>query len=121
MTYPHNPSEGTKELCYRRDDWSCVRCGASLFSVSGSLHHRKPRSIAHRGEMHQASNLILLCGSGTTGCHGWVHAHPKEARKHGWILRSWDTPREAPVETMRGLMLLDDHGGMEEVPNVVQS
>lgn len=82
----------------RRDGYSCVRCGLPLSVESGSRHHRQRRAIGG----HTPANLILLCGSGTTGCHGWVHAHPERARSSGWIVRSAGAliPAEVPMLTV---------------------
>lgn len=33
-----------------------------------------------------AVNGVPLCGSGTTGCHGWCEAHPVDAELLGWRL-----------------------------------
>jgi len=81
-----------------RDHYACVRCGKSLHVTSGSRHHRQRRAIGG----HQVSNVILLCGSGTTGCHGWVHAHPREARAAGWIVRAEGlvAPETTPVQVV---------------------
>lgn len=105
------PSKKVKRTCYTRDEECCVRCGASLWTVPGSLHHRKPRSVCGRVEKHTVPNLILLCGSGTTGCHGWVHAHPAEANTHGWCLHEWQDPSTVPVQTVQhGLVILNPDG-----------
>jgi hypothetical protein len=64
-----------------RDNFSCVRCGHWI-RENGSRHHRQRRQVGG----HTYGNVILLCGSGTTGCHGYVHAHPADARAHGWIV-----------------------------------
>jgi len=42
-------------------------------------------------------NLLTLCGSGTTGCHGWVEAHPQDATMSGWSVPSWADPATVPV------------------------
>lgn len=105
------PSRKTCLLVDERDDTSCVRCGRWLQGVPASRHHRKRRSQASRMEVHAPSNLILLCGSGTTGCHGWVHAHPRQARDHGWLLRGTDDPKAVPMlHSLYGWVLLDDQG-----------
>ena len=74
------PDERTRRLVQRRDAWKCARCGrdAGTHWSGDSIHHRRPRSHPWPG-LHQPANLLLLCGSGTTGCHGWVHAHPARA------------------------------------------
>jgi hypothetical protein len=81
-----------------RDRYCCVRCGKSLHVTSGSRHHRQRRAPG----LDYISNLILLCGSGTTGCHGWVHAHPEEARAAGWIVRTLSllSPEETPLQVV---------------------
>lgn len=49
------------------------------------FHHRQLRSA---GGGNTVENLADLCHL----CHGWVHAHPDWARRHGWIVPSWTTP-----------------------------
>jgi hypothetical protein len=78
--------------------------------VAGSRHHRRLRSHPWPG-LHLPSNLVLLCGSGDTGRHGWVHAHPAEARLEGYMVHAWEYPQSKPIYTMRhGWVLLDDEG-----------
>ena len=89
-----NPTKKVCGLVDVRDDHLCVRCGASLYGVEGSRHHRKLRS---QGGKNDTENLILLCGSGTTGCHGFVHANPAASRASGWIVRSGFDPATVPV------------------------
>lgn len=50
----------------------CVICG----SVHFSIHHVLKRS---QGGDDVRANLVALCGSGTTGCHGAVEAAEKDA------------------------------------------
>ncbi len=58
----------------------CVRCG-----VRGSnRHERLPRS---QGGLRDEFNTVVLCGSGTTGCHGWVTEHPNLAELEGLYVR----------------------------------
>jgi hypothetical protein len=79
-----------------RDDNRCVRCMEWI--RNGSRHHRKLRS---QGGENTAQNLILLCGSGTTGCHGWVHSHISEAIDAGYICPSWREPENWPLKGHR--------------------
>lgn len=51
----------------------CVRCGRR----ADSWQHRVPEG---QGGPDDAFNCVPLCGSGTTGCHGWVEHNRQEAR-----------------------------------------
>ena len=62
-----------------------------------------------------AANGLYSCGSGTTGCHGWVHDQPAAARELGWRLerRCGDDPLVIPARHARfGWVLLDEEGGV---------
>jgi hypothetical protein len=72
----------TRDDIRARDLWRCVRCGVLITGRQHSVHHR---ILGSRKDM-RASNLITLCGSGTTGCHGDVHARPKQSRLDGYIV-----------------------------------
>lgn len=76
------------DLVHQRDV-GCARCGV----WGGHVHHRKMRSQASRAEVHTLPNMILLCHV----CHGWVHAHPAESYRKGWLVRSWQSPPDVPV------------------------
>lgn len=61
-----------------------------------SIHHRLLRS---QGGTNAPANLLTLCGSGVTGCHGWVHANPGIAYELGLLVHPWDDPEAVPVLT----------------------
>jgi hypothetical protein len=112
------------ELVDVRDAYSCVRCGRSLRFTSGSRHHRQRRAVGG----HSVANLILLCGSGTTGCHGWAHAHPREARAAGYIVRADGlvTAGEVPVQVVSAgpnskhiWVMLSEQGRAVSVPDTL--
>lgn len=91
----------------------CVRCGASSPLTT---QHRAPRGMGgtRRPWVNLPGNLITLCGSGTTGCHGWVESHRAEALSYGWLVSGLAVtmPSDVPVWTFtRGWVLLDDDGG----------
>lgn len=113
------PTGVTRNACAFRDKWRCVRCGKELYGIQASLHHRRLRSHPFPG-LHKTGNLIWLCGSGTTGCHGWVHAHPEESYENGWMVHGWDNPTLVPVTVGgNGRYLLDDYGKARKVTGVV--
>lgn len=74
--------------------------------------HRVARS---QGGLWTPSNGVLMCGSGTTGCHGWCHHNRPDARTGGWILDAGADPREvavwlAPLSLWPGWWFLEDDG-----------
>lgn len=76
----HERAQDRCEICGRHD--------------ATNAHHRKNQS---QGGKHVLSNLMLLCGSGTTGCHGWVTTSPRTADQLGWLVWSYENPAEKPV------------------------
>lgn len=90
---------------HQRAGSCCERCGIR----ATNFHHRKNRS---QGGLNELSNALLLCGSGTTGCHGWITEHPAEAYEMGWSVRSTDDPATRRVRLVYGWVLLDNDGGV---------
>lgn len=67
--------------------------------------------LRSRGGPDAVENLILTCGSGTTGCHGWMHANPAEATAAGFIVPSWGDPAGWPIlHSLYGWVLLQPDG-----------
>jgi hypothetical protein len=118
------PDFETRELVRARFWNRCARCG---WYGGGNIHHRRPRGL---GGSHISrdddpenytncpSNLLWLCGSGTTGCHGWVESHRAAARDAGWLVGHGITPPAAvPVTLWDGQrVLLDAEGGWRLAP-----
>lgn len=77
------PTTETRRQVLARDGCKCAICGRSIDTEwSGySIHHRRMRSH----------------GSGTTGCHGWVHAHPARAYRLGYLVHTGKDPATIPV------------------------
>ncbi len=93
----------TVDAILERDGWSCVRGGSALWGERGrdwSIQHRRARGIGgtDRPDTNAPQNGIALCGSGTTGCHGWVEAHPIEAEAAGWRVPQGGDPLKFPVK-----------------------
>lgn len=60
---------------------------------------------------NSAVNGVLLCGSGTTGCHGEVERDRLQAMADGWIVPDHEDPTLIPIRHVTlGLVWLDDAG-----------
>jgi hypothetical protein len=100
--------------CMGRDNRHCVMCGRVLSAgwPGYSCHHRQTRAVGP----DTLDNRIMLCGSGTTGCHGYVHGHPAESRDNGWIVSrhlATELIQEMPVtHWLYGKVLLLPNGGI---------
>lgn len=85
-----------RALVITRDRQRCRRCRRALSSSdSVSVHHRQLRS---QGGVDCACNLVLLCGSGTTGCHGHVHSRVAESRLLGLLVSAYSQPQLVALE-----------------------
>jgi hypothetical protein len=82
-------------LVFARAGGRCERCGAG-FNLS--YHHRLKRS---QGGDWVPQNIVLVCGSGTTGCHGWIEHNPDRAGRDGWHVRPWEDPEDIPIKLHR--------------------
>lgn len=112
------------ETVITRDQHSCARCGRPVThltrGVAWSIHHRRPRGSGGTSLawVNQPANLIVLCGSGVTGCHGWVEKNRVDAIGSGLIVLRIGIreAREVPVmHALYGVVLLDNDGGWEAV------
>ena len=96
-----------------RAGWRCERCHVALGN-DYSLHHRRPRGMGGTKRPDLPSNLLALCGSGTTGCHGWVESRRAEAIEDGLLVRQHHDPATVPVLLGCGWVLLRPDGSYEE-------
>lgn len=80
-----------RETIVTRDGSRCVRCGTGVGNVPSSVHHRKPRGMGGTRDPRSSDlrNGVLLCGTGTTGCHGDIENDRAAAYDDGWLLRSY--------------------------------
>ncbi|KAA9110161.1 hypothetical protein [Microbacterium rhizomatis] len=118
------------ELIWDRDQGRCVDCGVQLRrerraeAFDGwSVQHREARGTGggkrgRRPWLVLASNGGLMCGTGTTGCHGDTETKRRgRAYALGFAIKTGiRRPSEIPMRhAVRGWVLLDDEGGWEPV------
>lgn len=112
------PTAKTLALVAARDSGRCAWCGGEVSGRRGedfSLHHRRPAGMGgdRRPETHGAGNLVLLHGSGTTGCHGAVESQRAYALAKGFLISklSAEHPSTWPIQhAVHGWCYLLDDG-----------
>lgn len=99
-------------LLLTRAGHRCERCRRPFghtHSTKLERHHRQVRTIG--GD--RLANLAALCGT----CHQDVHAHPEEARNHGWIVsRHHPDPAQVPIPSVGAPVYLRDDGTVSPNP-----
>jgi hypothetical protein len=65
-----------------------------------------------RPEINLAGNLILLCGSGVNGCHGYIESKRRWAVEAGLLVPWWNAdPAQVPILRWRTSWILLDNAG----------
>jgi len=98
------PSRDVRQVVLDRASGCCELCtrilhdGYEWVDVH-SFHHRQPRRMGgtSRPEANSPSNLLLLCGSGVTGCHGRVERDRELATALGWLVPMGQDPSTIPA------------------------
>jgi hypothetical protein len=92
--------------------------GGFLGLVVSSRHHRQGGS--RRASTHRTGSLLLVCGDGSRGCHGWLEGRERRvARERGWIVdKAVEDPATVPVVLPSGRLvyLSDTSAQYEDVP-----
>lgn len=114
----------------QRANGRCERCGRYVvdedtveFEGRGewwSVQHRKPAGMGGTTSpaFNSPANVALLCGHGTTGCHGWAETYRDDARVTGWLVSQSLDPATIPVMPLyRRRVLLTADWRYEEVPD----
>ncbi len=99
-----------RQLVYERSEQFCERCcrnGPYL-----SVHHRLKKG---QGGKWTPTNCVLLCGTGTSGCHQFCEEYPNAAEVEGFHVRPWNNPDDIAVHwrKQKWVKLLDD-GSMKD-------
>jgi len=68
------------ERLLRTKVW-CERCNTGRSRV---VHEKKLRSAG--GDILDEENCVVLC----TPCHDFIHRHPKESQRLGWLQRRFE-------------------------------
>jgi len=116
------PHPDTVNMVLARDMNRCARCGDRVRGLRGhdwSVHHRQPAGMggSKRSDAHDTANLILLCGSGVSKCHGWVESHRTASYDAGWLVHRPTPPADVAVRHAAhdGTVYLTADGGISPV------
>jgi hypothetical protein len=118
------PAPDVVEAALERAQYSCEINGCRLDGERGrgwSLQHRMPRGRGGTRDprINRLSNLLVVDGSGVTGCHGLIEGELRAAAYEvGWLLHRcacwppgcFHDPTEQPVWLLRErwVLLTDD-------------
>ncbi len=96
------PTSDVVEACLERAGFCCEVCAVMLGDVRGvhwSYHHRRARAMGGTRwpGINLPSNALILCGSGTTGCHGDIESYRATAARAGYLVLSRTDPAEVAV------------------------
>lgn len=114
------PSASVRRKVAERAGYSCEACGLILYAAGiqtwtspHSFHHRRPRGMGGSSDpaTNSPANLLLLCGTGTTGCHGLIEARRSWALEAGYLVPQGQDPAAVPVVVAPNLLVLLDHDG----------
>lgn len=113
------PTMSTRKAALDRAGYRCeVRIPGHCYERPVNLHHRRPRGMGGSRDATVATtaNLLAVCGSGTTGCHGWIEQHRAVAHDNGWLLRHGADPAARVLRLWDGrLVRLTIDGGYDTV------
>jgi hypothetical protein len=102
------PSTVQRRAVAERAGYRCELCTQVLgwpdgttiaWTTPHSFHHRRPRGMGGtcRIESNEPPNLLLVCGTGTTGCHARIEANRDLAYDLGWLVHQQQDPALVPV------------------------
>jgi len=113
-------SKTTRVLVLNRAKYRCEKCGVPLSeTLYYSLHHRTPRGMggSRQARLNLPSNLVAICGSGTTGCHGGIESNRSISEDEGWLVSRYQEVAEVPLQIWGvGWRYLTDEGEYSLTP-----
>lgn len=113
------PDRNTRDLVIVRDEGRCACCGTVAVKGDHNLQHRCARGAGGTSDLaiNSPANLVILCGSPITKCHGRAESRADEMREWGFWLHRVEDPLRVPVRhAVHGWVLLDLAGGWSPSP-----
>lgn len=98
------PTQAQRRAVAERAGYRCELCTKALHDGNDwtevhSFHHRQPRGMGGTTDpdTNSAYQLLLVCGTGTTGCHGHIETNREKAYRYGWLVKRPTDPADVPV------------------------
>jgi hypothetical protein len=60
--------------------------------------------------VNSPANILLTCGTGTTGCHGMIESNRAIAYTRGWLVKRGQDPASVATHLHAGQVLLTADG-----------
>lgn len=105
--------QDTREAATARSGGVCeVAIPGVCLGRAMNHHHRLPRRMGgtRRAVVNSLCNVLHLCGTGTTGCHGHIETNRAEALENGWLLHANADPASEPAVVRGRLVWLTEAG-----------
>lgn len=88
--------------------------------IDWSAHHIEARGMGGSKApwTNTAANGVAVCGSGTTGCHGYIESHREHAETLGFLIRRTGVlrPGQVPIKHfIHGVVYLREDGDVDPV------
>ncbi|AYN57680.1 HNH endonuclease [Arthrobacter phage Kepler] len=112
------PSPAVRRQVIDRDLSTCQYCGRHVRTENGwySLQHRRARGMggSKAAATNQPANLVLVCGTATTECHGLIESQPHQAAGRGFRISSSADPTRVPYMDWTGREWILTNDGRKE-------
>lgn len=86
-----------RAVMFERARGCCEVCGCRLREKGWNAHHRAGRGMGGTRREVTCADGLVVCGSGTTGCHGLIERERKWALDNGFLVSRWADAAAVPV------------------------
>lgn len=107
-----------RQTLFERAGGHCEVCGCRLREQGWNAHHRMNRGMGGTRRQVTCADGLVVCGSGTTGCHGHITENPRWAEDRGYVIRrnSIADPLNEPVFVRGEWVMFNADGSVGPAP-----
>lgn len=111
-------TEAQRRAMFERANGCCEVCTRRLPEKGWNAHHRQGRGMGGTKRVMSCADGLVVCGSGTTGCHGLIESRRRWAEKRGYVVRRPTRPLEVPVFALGRWVLFNADGTTTPAPTM---